>query len=92
MRRFFSESRAHIKRIAAERGITLPEIEGVKTPEEIAAAIIECIYHPVPEVFTHRGSEEFVLLAAHDRVQAEFRQLPIALGEREAYSRVKEDA
>jgi len=91
MRKFFSESGAHIKRIAAERAITLPAIEGVKTPEEIAGAIVECIYDPVPEVFTHKGSAEFVLLATQDRVRAELKQLPIALGEREAYCSIKED-
>ncbi len=89
MRLFFSQSGQHVKRIARERGITLPAIEGVKTPDEIAEAILECIYHPVPEVFTHKGSKEFVLLAAQDRTQAEYHQLPVVLGEREVYEKMK---
>lgn len=89
MRSFFSESGGHIRRIASERAISLPAIEGVKTPEAIAAAIMDCIHRPVPEVFTHTGSKEFVLLAAQDREQAEYHQLPIVLGEREAYRRIK---
>lgn len=86
---FFSESGQHVKRIARERGISLPPIEGVKTPEEIAEAILVCIDHPVPEVYTHRGSMEFVRLAAQDRVQAELHQLPVVLGEREVYQKIK---
>lgn len=89
MRKFFSVSGANVKRIASERGIALPGIEGVKTPQEIANVILECIYHPVPEVFTHIGSKEFVLLATQDRRQAELKQLPIALGERETYHGMK---
>ena len=89
MRSFFSESGQHVKRIARERGISLPSIEGLKKPDEVAEAILECIYHPVPEVYTHRGSLEFVLLATQDRVQAEYQQLPIVLGEREVYQKIK---
>ena len=90
MRSFFSESGKSVKRIAAERGIPLPLIEGLKTPDEIAAAIVDCIHHPVPEVFTHRGSREFVLLATQDTEQAEHQQLPVVLGEREVYQRIRE--
>ena len=86
---FFSESGQHVKRIARQRGISLPPIEGVKKPEEIAEAILECIDHPVPEVYTHKGSMEFVQLAAQDRVQAELQQLPVVLGEREVYQKIK---
>ena len=89
MQTFFSESGRHIKRIASERAISLPAIEGLKTPDSIAAAILDCIYRPVPEVFTHTGSKEFVLLAMQDREQAEYHQLPIVLGEREVYRKIK---
>jgi short-subunit dehydrogenase len=89
MQTFFSESSRHIKRIASERAISLPAIEGLKTPDSIAAVILDCIYHPVPEVFTHTGSKEFVLLATQDREQAEYHQLPIVLGEREVYRKIK---
>jgi NAD(P)-dependent dehydrogenase (short-subunit alcohol dehydrogenase family) len=89
MQAFFSESGRHIKRIASERSISLPAIEGLKTADSVAAAILDCIYHPVPEVFTHTGSKEFVLLATQDREQAEYHQLPIVLGEREVYRKIK---
>lgn len=91
MRRFFSESGQHIKRIAQDRGISLPAIEGVKPPEEVAKSILDCIYHPVAEVFTHKGSKEFVLLAAQNMDRAERQQLPVVLGEREVYEKVKNE-
>lgn len=91
MRSFFSESGQRIKRIAAERGIPLLEIEGLKSAEEIARAIRACIDQPVAEVFTHRGSREFVLSAAQNREQTEQRQLPIVLGEREAYQELQKN-
>lgn len=89
MRSLFSESGSRIKRIASERGIPLPEIEGVKSADEVAASIVECIHHPVAEVFTHKGSKEFFLSAAENREQAEQRQLPIVLGEREVYQELR---
>jgi hypothetical protein len=55
-------------------------------PRTVAERILECIRHPVPEVYTHKGSKEFALLAAEDRARAEQRQLPIVLGERIVYS------
>lgn len=88
---FFSESGPAIKRIAKERNIPLPHIEGVKPAEDVARAILECIHHPIPEVYTHKGSKEFVLLAAADREKAEYHQLPVVLGEREVYQGGKGD-
>jgi NAD(P)-dependent dehydrogenase (short-subunit alcohol dehydrogenase family) len=82
---FFSESGPRIKKIAAERGLKLPPIEGLKSPESVAEQIVECIRHPVAEVFTHTGSKEFAILASQDREEAERFQLPIVLGERETY-------
>ncbi len=84
-----SESGPLVKQIAAERGIPLPEIEGVVPPERVAEAIRDCIVHPRPEVFTHSGSREFALLAAADRLEAERRQLPVILAERAIYERHK---
>ena len=84
----FSESGPIIKRIAAERRVSLPDIEGVIPPERVAEAIRDCILHPVPEVFTHKGSREFAELAFRDREAAEAMQAPIVEGEREAYARV----
>ncbi len=88
MREFFSQSGDHIKRIAEERGIALPSIEGVKSAEDVASSILECIYHPVPEVYTHKGSREFVMLAMQDRERAEQQMLPVVLGEREVYEQL----
>ncbi len=85
MRALFSESGPIVKRIAAERGLALPKIEGVIPPERVAEAILACIQNPVADVYTHAGSREFALLAAENREEAERMQLPIVLGEREVY-------
>jgi len=87
----FSASGPVIKRIAAERGISLPPIEGVISADIVAEKIVACIYHPVPEVYTHRGSEDFVRLMAEDRNEAERHQIPVVLGEREVYEKWKRE-
>ena len=84
----FSTSGPIVKKTAGERGITLPPIEGVIPLERVAEKILACIYHPMPEVYTHKGSEEFLMLAARDRSAAERQQLPVVLGEREAYAKL----
>lgn len=85
----FSESGAEAKRIAAERGVPLPPIEGVKSAEAVAEAIAACIHRPAAEVYTHKGSREFVVLSAESREAAEQYQIPVVLGERAAYERLK---
>ena len=85
----FSESAPIIKRIAEERGVRLPPIEGVMTPENVAQQILACIYTPVAEVYTHKGAKEFSILAAQDREEAEKHQIPVVLGERELYEKMK---
>ena len=85
----FSEAEPGIKRIAYERCIELPNIEGVLPAEVIARKICDCIDNPVAEVFTHHGAKEFVELATTDREKAEAQQLPIVLGEREVYEKLK---
>jgi short-subunit dehydrogenase len=82
---FFSASGPIIKKIASERGIALPPIEGLKSADAVAQKIIECIENPVAEVYTHRGAKEFVMLSAGNREAAELHQLPVVLGEREVY-------
>ena len=84
----FSESGPIIKRIATERGLSLPKIEGVIHPDVVAQKILDCIRHPVAEVYTHAGSKEFVELASRDREAAERQQLAVVLGEREVYGRL----
>ncbi len=86
---FFSASGPVIKRLASERGISLPAIEGALPADEVARQIVKCIYNPVAELFTHKGSEEYLRLIAEDRTEAEKHQIPVVLGEREAYERLK---
>ena len=81
------EAGAAAKRIAAERGLSLPTMEGVLTADQVAAKIVEALRHPVPEVYTHKGSREFAVLAAENREAAEHQQLAVVLGEREVYER-----
>jgi short-subunit dehydrogenase len=85
----FSSSGPEIKRLAAERGTTPPPIEGVLKPDVIADAIADCIRQPRAEVYTHRGAHEFVVLSARSREEAERHQIPVALGERPVYDRLK---
>jgi uncharacterized protein len=89
MREMFSASKEHVKRAMDERHVELPSIEGLKTADEVAIAIRDCIRSPIPEVYTHRGSKEFVQLAAADLEKAEHQLLPIVLGEREVYRKLK---
>lgn len=86
----FKESGPVIKRIAAERGVSLPPIEGVQSPEAIAEKIAGCIHQPVAELYTHQGAREFIVLSAQSREKAEEYQAPVVLGEREVYDRVKD--
>jgi uncharacterized protein len=85
----FSESGPDVKRIAKERGAKLPPIEGVIAAEAVAEAILACIRQPAAEVYTHRGSREFVVLSAQSREEAEQYQIPVVLGERSVYERLK---
>jgi short-subunit dehydrogenase len=89
MLEFFSASGPAIKRLASERGISLPAIEGVLPAEDVAAQIVKCIYNPVAELFTHKGSAEFLRLIAENREEAEKHQIPVVLGERAVYERLK---
>jgi len=82
---FFSASGPVIKRIAAERGISLPPVEGVLPADRVADSIIRCLENPVPEVFVQAGSEEFVRALATDRSRTERHLLPVFLGERSVY-------
>ncbi len=86
---FFSKSRPVIKEISSERGIALPAIEGALSADEVARQIVQCLYTPVPELFTHGGSEEFLRLLAENRAEAEKHRIPIALGERSVYEGIR---
>ncbi len=43
MKPLFTESGPIVKRIAAERGVALPKVEGVIPPERVAEAVLRCI-------------------------------------------------
>ncbi len=86
----FSESGPMIKRIAAERNLPLPPVEGVLPAERVAESILECIRYPRAEVYPHRGVQEFTVMAARDMEEAERYQLAVALGERDVYLKMKQ--
>jgi short-subunit dehydrogenase len=88
---FLSTSGPIIKGIAASRNLPLPPIEGVLTADVIASKIVQCIHHPVAEVYTHMGAQQFVELAAKDREESERYQLAVALGERQAYEQLMKE-
>jgi short-subunit dehydrogenase len=85
----FSQAGPAVKGIAADRGATLPPIEGVMPAEAVAVAIVRCIREPTAEVYTHKGSREFVVMSARSREEAERYQIPVVLGERAVYERLK---
>lgn len=87
----FTRAAPFIRQFAGARRLDPPPIEGSISAAAVAVKILECILHPVPEVFTHAGSEEFVRLAAVDPREAERHQLPGALGERKAYEQLKKE-
>lgn len=89
MKPLFSESGPIVKRIVAERGLTLPKIEGIIPPERVAEAVLACIENPTADAYTHEGSREYALLAASNREEAEKMQLPIVLAEREVYDKIR---
>jgi len=86
---FFSASGPVIKSLAAEQGISLPPIEGIMPADEVARQIMGCIGRPVAELFTHRGSEEFLRQVVTNRAEAENHQLPIVMGEQSVYMNLK---
>jgi len=86
---FFSASGPVIKSLATEQGISLPPIEGVMPADEVARQIVGCIGRPVAELFTHRGSEEFLRQVVTNREEAENHQLPIVMGEQATYEHLK---
>jgi short-subunit dehydrogenase len=85
----FSQAGPAVTSIAADRGATLPPIEGVLPAEAVAVAIVRCIREPTAEVYTHKGSHEFVVMSARSREEAERYQIPVVLGERAVYERLK---
>lgn len=86
----FVRAAPFILQFARERHIEQPGIEGPIPAAAVAEKILECILHPVAEVFTHTGAQEFVRLAATRPEEAERQQLPGALGERKAYEQLND--
>jgi len=89
MLKLFSEAGPLVEQLAAARGTRLPPIESLKTAEAVAEKIVECVRHPVAEVYTHAGSEEFLRLAAERWELAEHGQIAAALAERSVYERLR---
>ncbi len=89
MLQFFSRSGVAIKRIAQEQNLSLPRVEGVRTADQIAGAIIDVLHNPVAELYTHKGSHELVQIGAERRESLEEIQRAVVLGEREVYDEMK---
>lgn len=85
----FDIAKPIIARIAQERQIERPQVEGAVTPERVADKIIECINHPTAEVYVHDGSKEWAEFASLHPEEAERKQLPAVLGEFEAYETMR---
>jgi short-subunit dehydrogenase len=81
----FALSRPAIKRIAAERNTVLPDTGGVLSAGEVADVIVASLDSTDAEIYTHRGSREFVRIAATDPGRGEEMLRPVAEGELEAY-------
>lgn len=86
----FSGAAPIAREIARERRTPLPAIQSPIEAGEVAGAILSCILHPVAEVFTHEGEQEFVVLAARSREQAEEQMMPMVLAEQSVYRMLKE--
>ncbi len=85
----FSGAGPIVRKIAADRNLPLPPVEGVLSAEVVAEKILDCIHTPVAEVYTHSGAHEFVQLSNRHREDAERMQLAVVLGERKAYDEMK---
>jgi short-subunit dehydrogenase len=81
----FALSRPAIQRIAAERNTAPPDTGGVMSAGEVADVIVASLDSTDAEIYTHRGSHEFVRFAATDPGRAEEMLRPVAEGELEAY-------
>ena len=90
LQELFAAAGPAIRRFAEERGLPLAPVEGVLPADDVAAKIVQCIEHPVAEVYTHRGSAEFSALAARDREEAERFQRAAVLAETLAYRQIRE--
>jgi uncharacterized protein len=90
LQELFAAAGPAILRIAEERDLPLTPVEGVLPPDDVAAKIVQCIEHPVAEVYTHRGSAEFAALAARDREEAERFQRAAVLAETLAHRQIRE--
>jgi short-subunit dehydrogenase len=90
LQELFAVAGPAIRRFAEERDLPLTPVEGVLPADDVAAKIVQCIEHPVAEVYTHRGSAEFSALAARDREEAERFQRAAVLAETLAHRQIRE--
>jgi uncharacterized protein len=86
MGELYMRSMQRAREIAKERGIKGRGGGGeILTADDVADHILGAIEHPVPEVYTHRDTQEAAAEAAADRMIAERRATPMALAMREVY-------
>jgi short-subunit dehydrogenase len=85
----FALSGAAIDRSASRLGSARPDVEPVMAAADVARAILASLDSTEAEIYTHRGSREFVRLLAENPAAAERQMLPVAEGELEAYRKLK---
>lgn len=74
------------KTIAQERGMELPPLTGMISPDEAAEIMIRGIEAGnVSDIFTHQGSHEQSIALATDRAAFEQKLLPLYLGMQQTY-------
>jgi len=86
----FALSGPAIERSAARHGVTRPDIDPVMSADDVAREILASLGSTEAEIYTHRGSKEFVRLCSANPDTAEQMLLPAAEGELEAYRTLKE--
>jgi len=74
------------KQIAEERGVGLPPLTGMLTPDVVAEIMIKGIEAGnISDIFTHEGSHEQSVQLAKDRTSYEEKLFPLYLGMQETY-------
>lgn len=76
--------------IAAEQGVTLPEMPTLLSAEDVAGQIVELIEHPQPELFTHPRAATLVREYRENVAAMEEKLKPLWLANREGYQKMKE--
>lgn len=75
--------------IARKQGAELPPSFPLLTAQQVAAAIVEAILHPIAEVYPHPGTEEIANAYEVDQEGVEKRFTPAWLANREGYEKMR---